>query len=55
MGQNEIDALLFDVANYEDWNVLSIERRIELGLRPEMRTQAQLQYILEEEEDCIQE
>ena len=55
MGQNEIDALLFDVSNYEDWNILSCERRIALGLRPEMRTQAQLQYILEKEEDCIQE
>lgn len=51
MGQSEIDALIFDAANYEDWNVLSCERRIALGLRPEIRTQHQLQYMLEEDED----
>jgi len=55
MEQNDSERFIFDVANYEDWNVLSCERRISLGLRPEMRTQAQLQYILEKEEDCIQE
>jgi len=54
MLQSETDSLIYEAANYEDWNLISGERRVAFNLSQEMKTQHQLQYILEEEEDCIQ-
>jgi hypothetical protein len=51
MGQSETDALVYEAANYEDWNVLSMERRVALDLGAGIKTQHQLQYMLEEGDD----
>jgi hypothetical protein len=55
---SEAENVIFEVANYEDWSVLSLERRAALNLRTEPRPAGQLRWLLEdidgdEAEDAI--
>ena len=51
MEPSESEKIIWEVAQYEDWNVLSMERRAALGLRTEARPEGQLKWLLEEGEN----
>ena len=48
MEDSEATKDIYETSNYEDWNVLSMERRAALGIRTEPRIQSQLEWMLEE-------
>lgn len=48
MNINEAEKIIFDVANYEDWNILTMERRAAMELRTEPRQEGQLAWLLED-------
>jgi hypothetical protein len=53
MLSEERNRIIAERANYEDWNILSMERRASMGINTETRAEVQLKWLLEDESEEI--